>query len=388
MSLERAQPGGRPYFAALDGFRGLLAVCVAIYHTYWLSNVNSSAFFEHGPVLIDLFFVFSGFLMFTLYGGMRTAEEGAEFLKRRVARLYPVHFVMTLALLAFAFFRIAAHSVGLSTLEVGEVLPFAPGAAESGYSLLTNLLLAQSMGLHDNLTFNAPAWTVSVEMFAYFTFILMMLRCPPTRAWHFGMIALGVAATYLWLSRLRPDMDITHDLGFFRCLAGFYTGLLCAWILPWWKRASSRAGTALATSVELAVVSGFAGFVIYFPGKWQFFIGAVAAVFVLVFALDRGLVSRVLTLAPFRYLARISYSLYMVHFLFALGFGMVANIVLPGLLGPDWNPDGMAGDLLLLPYLVSVVFGAHILHTMVEEPGARWMKSVLGAGRSRALPQR
>lgn len=57
------------YFGALDGFRGLLAIMIAIYHTMWLSHFNNSDLFTTGPVLVDMFFVFSGFLMFTLYDG-------------------------------------------------------------------------------------------------------------------------------------------------------------------------------------------------------------------------------------------------------------------------------------------------------------------------------
>ena len=346
---------------ALDGFRGVLALCVAIYHTYWVSALNSSAFFNNGPVLIDLFFVFSGFLMWTLYGGMREPGEVAAFFRKRIARLYPVHFVMTLALLAYAVLRL---SVGSGT---GAALPFTPGANETWASLVSNLLLVQALGLHGSLTYNVPAWTVSVEMAAYVVFAAVCVWAPLRRDRHFWVLGLVVAAIYAGLWRVRPDMDITYDLGLWRCLAGFGTGVLCARARLWFGRAVARLGGAGATVLEVAVVLGGTAFVIWLPGKWQFGIGAVAFVFVGVFAQDAGAVSRALGAGVFRYLARISYCVYMVHFIVALAFGIFRERVMD-----------VQGDVLLGLYVVAVLVAAHVLHRVVEVPGAalmlRWMR--------------
>ena len=164
------------YFGALDGFRGLLALFVAIYHTYWPSYINGSAFFENGPVIIDLFFVFSGFLLFTLYAGnIKTDTDAAKFFKKRFARLYPLHLFTLVLFLAFVCFRVFMHGLGFATLDAGEVLPFQPGASEGWATLLSNLTLLHSMGLHDSLSFNAPSGTISVEFFAYFTLAALLL---------------------------------------------------------------------------------------------------------------------------------------------------------------------------------------------------------------------
>jgi len=127
------------YYAALDGFRGLLAVFVAIYHTIWISHPQTWSFFENGPVIIDLFFAFSGFLMWRLYSNrLETVDQAKAFMKRRFARLYPLHFFMTFVFLAFAIVRVLAHKMGFAEQTVGEILPFEAGASETWFSLFQN----------------------------------------------------------------------------------------------------------------------------------------------------------------------------------------------------------------------------------------------------------
>lgn len=362
------------YFAALDGFRGVLALMIAVYHTMWMSHINSTVLYTNGPVLVDLFFVFSGFLMFTLYDGhLNTGAQGRAFIKRRFARIYPIHFIMLLVAFLYAFARLAAHWVGLATVTPGEILPFEAGATETWQSFLSNLTLTQSMGLHDHLSYNMPSWTVSVEFWAYFVFLGMMLWLRPKKAWHFGGIAVLIAVNYFILSRLKPDMNFHYDLGFWRCLGGFFTGILVSYayrtVLPKYQKTDMPHW--LATMIECFALAVLVGFVIYLPGKAQFFIAPVAFIFVLGFSFDMGGISRLMGTRPLRYLGRISYSVYMVHILFALFFSIGAEKILPKLFGPEWNASQIAGDLLLVLYLGLVLFSAHLSYKYIEMPGRR-----------------
>jgi len=347
---------------------------IAVYHTMWLSHTNSTVLFNNGPILVDLFFVFSGFLMFTLYDGrIKDGAQGRAFIKRRFARIYPIHFVMLLVAVLYAFARVAAHWLGFATLTPGEILPFQPGAAETWQSFLSNLTLTQSMGLHDSLSFNMPSWTVSVEFWTYFVFLGMMLWARPKKPIHFMGIAMLVAVNYYVLSGLKPNMDFHYDLGFWRCLGGFFTGVLVAYIyrlaLPRFKKLHLSGW--LATLIELLVLSIMVGFVIYFPGKAQFFVAPVAFIFVLGFAFDMGGVSRLMGTRPLRYLGRISYSIYMVHILVSLFFSIAAEMVFPKLFGTSWNSVQINGDMLLIPYLLIVIALSHFTYKYVEMPGRK-----------------
>jgi len=312
------------YFGALDGFRGVLALLVAIYHTPWGSQFNDTAFLNQGAVIIDLFFVFSGFLMF--------------------ARLF-------------------AHKAGIATTDVGEILPFHEGAPETLYSLLTNLSLTQAMGLHGSLTFNPPAWTISVEFFAYFVFAAMLLWLPPKKLSHFALIGVGVAGIYTFLSRVKPDMNITYDYAFWRCLGGFYTGVIGAEIYRRMKSRQShhsREATPKSHILEIIALGVFMGFVIYLPGKMQFFVAPFALLFVIVFAFDRGFISKLMMARPFVFLARISYSVYMVHVIIAIAADIFAAKFLSRLFGERWHDVGFNGDVYLIPYIIGVIIALGI----------------------------
>ena len=64
--------------------------------------------------------------------------------------------------------------------------------------------------------------------------------------------------TYWGLSRVKPNMDITYDLGFFRCLGGFFTGVIAAWMYGKLKakRVDDFASNMTkATCIEVVVIA-------------------------------------------------------------------------------------------------------------------------------------
>lgn len=358
-------------FAALDGFRGLLAIFVAIYHTIWLSHPNQWAFFNNGPVIIDLFFAFSGFLMWRLYADtLNTPQQVGAFLKRRFARLYPLHLFMTLVFLAFAVVRVLAHKVGIADITPGEVLPFESGAAEGWASLLQHLTLTQALGLSDTLTYNPPSWTIGAEFCAYLVFAAIMLWAKPERVRDFVLMGVIIAFLYTMLSRVGADMNLTYDYGFWRCSAGFFTGVVTARLHAAFGQTLQRLTFHWASCLEGLIFFGSIAFVIYAGGKTQFFVAPVLALFVLVFAQDRGAVSYVMSHRGFRYLAKISYSVYMTHVIVAIGFAIVLERVFDGL------PQDFAGDVWLVIYLAAVIGVSHLTQRYVERPGRRFVLSL------------
>lgn len=376
--------GHSEYFAALDGFRGLLALCVAIYHTIWFSNINSLPFFNNGAVIIDLFFALSGFLMFRLYEDrLETKAQAKTFIKRRFARLYPLHLFMLLIFLAFALARLLAHKVGIATHEVGEILPFTAGAQDGWGSLLSNLTLTHALGIHDSLTFNPPAWTISAEFFTYFVFVGIMLWVKPKKTIHFIVLAFTALAIYAVLSRLKPSMDITYDYAFFRCVAGFFIGMVAAKTFGWLKPKADRMkeqGSLYFTLLEALMLVSSVLFIIYCGGKGQFFVAPFLFAFMVVFACDGGIFSRFMSAKPFRYLAKISYSTYMTHVIISIGFSIFGGAVLAMFL-PDWDNSAWAGDALLAVYLCVVVGFSHLTYHFIEVPGGRLIRNFRLSGR-------
>ncbi len=373
MSVEshRIKTSSKPdYFAALDGFRGLLAVFVAVYHTIWISHPQTWRFFENGPVVIDLFFAFSGFLMWRVYTNrLQTADQAKDFFKRRFARLYPLHLFMTLVFVVFAAARIFAHKVGLAEHTPGEILPFQAGAADNWGSLLQNLTLTNAVGFSDSLTFNPTSWTVGAEFITYILFASMMLWFKPRRIFDFLVMLFSVGLIYGALSLVSSDMDITYDYGFWRCVAGFYVGILAAVSFPKLRGIIDGLSDFAAAVLECAVLALCIGFVILASGKVQFFVGPFIFLFVIVFAADRGVISKFMGHKIFQYLAKISYSVYLVHVIISIVFATSLKTMLGEL------PTGWAADAWLAVYLCVVIAASHCTYHFIERPGGRIIRN-------------
>ncbi len=391
--IEMNAPQSKPiYFGALDGFRGIFALMVAVHHSAWFSYLNYRSFIDQAFVIIDLFFAFSGFLLYTLYHKkLRNREDCILFMKRRFARLYPLHMFMLLVFIAYALVRIAANKSGVASFGADEILPFHAGAAENWASLLSNFTLTHSMGIHDQLSFNYPSWTVSVEFFTYFLFMTMMVWAAPKKLWHFIVMAMAVLAIYYGLSQVPAKdgftrkMDITYDFGFFRCVAGFFIGIIVARIYAAVKTKNLLPRTMDVkkwTFIEAGTLIIGGIFLVYFTGPLQFYVGPVIFLFMLVFAFDGGLISWFMSRKPFQYLAKISYSVYMVHLIIALAFAIIGprlfpnHITIPELLDFGGDGTGIWGDVYMIPYLATVIFVSHFTYHFVEVPGGRFLRKL------------
>jgi peptidoglycan/LPS O-acetylase OafA/YrhL len=308
--------------------------------------------------------------MWRLYEArLQTADQAKAFMKRRFARLYPLHLFMTFVFLAFAIARLLAHQFGLAEHTMDEILPFQSGASENWLSLLQNLTLTNALGLSDSLTFNPTSWTVGAEFCTYIVFVLMMMWFRPKRPLHFLAILAGIALIYGALSRVHANMNITYDYGFWRCVAGFYTGVLAAVSFPKIRRTIRSLSNIAATILECLVLVVCTAFVILISGKGQFVVGVFIFVFVVVFASDRGAVSKFMSLRAFQYLAKISYSVYLVHVIIAIVFAVGLNHIFGEL------PTGWAADVWLGIYLCVVIAVSHCTYYLIERPGGRLIRN-------------
>jgi peptidoglycan/LPS O-acetylase OafA/YrhL len=217
----------------LDALRGMAALTIVLYHwPFFFDGANFSAsmrdsllpfqgllrvVYLYGYLAVDLFFGISGFVFFWLYADdvafKRTSAP--EFAIRRLSRLYPLHLV-TLAVVALGQLGMLRVTGEYFCIEWNDMR-----------HLLLNLFMASSWGFERDMSFNGPAWSVSVEVALYAAFFLFC-RWMPRRSW----LMLAVA----FASRI-----VFH--GYFPLGRGLWSFFIGGVIAQWYADAKRRPAT-------------------------------------------------------------------------------------------------------------------------------------------------
>ena len=384
-----AVPNQNHRFLVLDSWRGVCACLVALFHFASNSHFYDLPFLRGAYLFVDFFFLLSGFVIFASYQDKLKHGFGAgRFLLLRFGRLYPLHFALLMAFLAADLLKLMP---GLGSFSAYK--PFtAPGETPS--YIVSNLLLIQSLGIHDRLSFNDPSWSISVEFYTYVFFAFALTALKDRIKWL--LVALLVLAP-LFLAVFSPlYMNTTYQYGFIRCLFGFSAGALCWIFFERYKDLmdGELKRTWLWNGIEIGLVlliflfvsfAGSSGLTLAAPALFSFTI--------LAFALERGVVSRFLKHRLFLLLGLLSYSIYMDHMfirrkIFVSGALIVQKLFHVPLLAVVNGEERLGtsawqGDLLGVAYLAIVVGVSYFTFHTIEEPCREWFKSL-----ARLLPRR
>ena len=313
-------------FVVLDGFRGICAVAVVLFHTQILLSFSELAFFRHADLFVEFFFVLSGFVMYHAYG---TREFGPAVLRRfvisRTFRLYPLHLVMLLVFIALEFGKLIAERHGFAFNDPAFTGKTAP------HEILPNALLLQSwFSAFNSLSFNTPAWSISIEYYLYMMLALVLLLVPRYCAPVLAMMSLiAFAALYVDIEVIKPFI--------WRGASCFFAGAL-----------TYRAYRALEPTLEriddrlfFSVLEMLCLLLVYraltHPGAHQGIVASLLfCIVVLVFAGERGGVSGLLLRRPFTRLGELSFSIYLTHAAVIFIFTSAA-VVLSKLSGTEYT---------------------------------------------------
>ncbi|QIB35122.1 acyltransferase family protein [Ancylobacter pratisalsi] len=308
-------------FEALDAWRGIAAVFVLLYHFILIFKIDvlNSKFTLNGYLFVDFFFVLSGFVVCHAYRGrLRDVRQAGGFLMRRVGRLWPLHLVMLFALMiAVIAINIAGHHPDRLMIE-------ADSGSYSMKGLLLNLVLLNSMGFY-GVAWNGPAWSIGAEFYTYVLFATVVLAVGSRRLL-LAAIGLSLTSAATLLVVAPSYMNSTADFGFIRCVAGFFAGVGACHAYDYLRDRE----LPLASVWEFAVVA-LAGLFIVAAGSGPDEVRPLSvaaplifALAVLVFARQRGALSRLLCTRVFRALGEWSFSIYLIHMplLILLSYGL------------------------------------------------------------------
>ena len=207
-------------FLPLDAWRGILALFVALFHFDVQWHLFSSPLLRNSFLYVDYFFVLSGFVITHAYlnkiekpGGLRL------FVISRFGRIWPLH-VCLLGVVVF---------MELSKHTIFGIFGYQPETAvlssnNNLYSIMTNIFMIHSFGLHESLTWNYPSWSIGIEFYIYMIFgVLTFLFSKRLIVLSFIIIVLGFSILKIYSNTY---MDATYELGFYRVLYGFFVGHL------------------------------------------------------------------------------------------------------------------------------------------------------------------
>lgn len=96
-------PNSKQFFGELESLRGIAALTVVLFHVnqlHWINPVTTHRFFGNGGLMVDLFFVLSGFVICHNYSQkIRSLKNIGRFMFLRLGRLFPLHFFFLLVFL-------------------------------------------------------------------------------------------------------------------------------------------------------------------------------------------------------------------------------------------------------------------------------------------------
>ena len=171
-------------------------------------------FYVHGIYGVHVFYVISGFVFSYVYINAKKQVSSREFFLNRFARLYPLHFI-TLIIIAFlqyfSFFQYGSFQI----VEINDL-----------YHFILQIFFISSWGFEEGHSFNAPIWSVSVEIAIYIIFFLSLIFLRKFKIWF-------VIAFSIFLIIINKILLIEGL--FLECARLFFSGVLVYMISTYFK---------------------------------------------------------------------------------------------------------------------------------------------------------
>lgn len=363
----------RKQIPALTSLRFFAAAMIVIHHTAFYFKIWEPPFVLTQGV--TFFFVLSGFILTYTHSTLNGTSESLRFIWARIARVWPAHIFVLVMVIALYW------------------PTFNPGYTTTTAQLIANASLMQAWVPYSStfFSFNAVSWTLSVEMFFYMLFPILIMNLSKTWHWKlaisisFIFIALGVikvtgakptstadeisyaAWLYIWPPARLMEFVLGMTAGLAYLRFGHY--------LDKTKTIATICGI-LAISVILfgAMKMPIYGYaleswgVLSEGGRGWFSNSGVAPLFALgifLIAGEKGIIQGILSWRPLILLGEISFSVYLTH---QVIFGYLA-------IHPQWA-EGMTSEIQMALYWAITLIISYGVWRFVEKPSQRFMRSL------------
>jgi peptidoglycan/LPS O-acetylase OafA/YrhL len=359
-----AGANSNPRYRSLDSYRFIAAGLVVLlhYHEEFALKLGAvTPIVTKLEVMVDFFFVLSGFVIAVTYGkAMANAGDYARFLQRRVARLLPLHVAVLTVFIGLA----AANKFGWMTANHTDILDF--------HALPANILMLHAWGFVDHLSFNAASWSISAEWLAYVLFpVLLIVSRRFTLATNLAIVIGIVAVLTLWRDAMgmRAWYEASFDYGALRAVPSFFLGIVIAGVVEMSSRTSRTLFQIPFQVPWLAVHMTFLAALasLYFDLR-DVTIALLALVVFLAAIAERGNTPSVVTSRLMGRLGDAAYAIYTIHGVAAIPFVFVLRKF--GALGTP-----VATGIAIALYLASVA-AACFIYVHFETPMRRRISAI------------
>lgn len=342
----------------LESIRGLAALLIVFHHIPKWNPILDTKIINNGYLMVELFFVLSGFVIFSAYANkIGDKRDLLRFQFLRFGRLYPVHLLF---LFIFIFIELAKY---FSQLKLG-FISNTPAFRENNLTaIVEQIFLIQSIGPTGNdVTFNGPAWSISVEFYTYFIFGLIVLLLG--RAKNILFTLLATTSLLMLMTHLTFGFD-----DFLRCIAGFFVGCLTANVTKHIKK-------TLSNCIPLAALSAIICFLQFKTSKdFDLLIYFLTAALIASLVLSQqSLLKKILLLKPLTWLGAISYSVYMSHSAILVALHQVMRFILkrPLIMGADGKsiPQLSQSETIIVWTLITMIIliVSALVYNFIELP--------------------
>jgi len=362
-------------FIGIHLLRYVCALAVVIYHYrhffYFgytpsiIYNLQEFPFFKwlkffyiYGNSAVQIFWAISGFIFFWKYGAViyKNIVSPRRFFILRLTRLYPIYFLM---LIITAILQI------LYKLQIGGYFIYPKCNL---YHFILSLFFISYWGFQHGLSFDGPTWSISVELFAYYIFLLAALTMELT-------LLSGIGFTLIFLLLFKYQLI---NIDFAQCLTLFFLGGVTFKVYQKIRLASAKTSSIMKL-VVIAVLIGISPRII---GSWPTFIPPQLnllsyieyLIYVASLLLGCLFLLKLIKLSSFyQRLGRISnttYSLYLVHFPIQLSIVLITDHL-------DISRMVYYSPYLFLIFVALSLTVAHYLSRYVEFPIQNVLRALL-----------
>jgi len=338
-----------PELRNLTSLRGIAALMVAFFHfRYFLPKMPGwmdNEIIRESYVWVDFFFILSGFILAYRYDS-GTGHYG-HFLRKRLARIYPLYFVT---------FVVAVLVAALKDHK----------APDQWGSLLAHVFLIQNWGYPFTPRWNYPAWSLSCEWAAYLVFPLFLFVCRKASAktlvvW---LLVAALFCAHYWFCAnvVGGNIGNINNYPLFRCFTEFALGMLGYQIRKSWEQEGSKlcdfAQGLLLVLIFFSLNSKVSDFYFVFL---SFFL-------ILVASQAKGPLTALLGSRPLYFLGEISYSVYLNQILLLIFFDTLVI---------HWWPSfgRWTAEVYFVLRIAALLLVSTATYVFIERTGKRWMLS-------------